>query len=262
MNNQNTNKMQLSKKYQGVYTKVLKDNTTALYIAYTNDNGQYNKYKVGIKDNNGMNESFASQLRAKEIQRVKLGADTVLSNKKKIIRFKEIAEDYLMKQELEQLKEAKKNKQRYYNHIHKHFSNMNINNIKAQNILEFKQLKLKELQPATVFHLVSFINSIFHNAINRTGKFKGTNPAFKNFTKKEFDNKRERYLSIDEIDLLLKEIQSSTNSMKFHVEMFVRISLSTGARVNAVLGLIRSDINIQSREVRLYDAKNKEYYKG
>jgi len=258
----NSNKLIKSKKYQGVYTKLLKNNQTALYIAYTNDKGQYNKYKVGIKDNLGMNEAFASDLRNKEIQRVKLGECTILANKQRVVLFQEIGEDYLLKQEIEELKQSKPNKNRYYKHIYPIFKNSNLKNISSQDITNFKHKKLKELRPATVFHLINFINSIFNHAINRTGKYKGTNPAYKIFTKKEFNNNRERYLTLEEIDLLLNTIQNTNHEMKFYVEMFVRISLSTGARVNAILGLIRSDININTREINLYDAKNKEYYRG
>lgn len=257
-----SNKLIKSKKYQGVYTKQLKNGSTALYIAYTNSNNQYSRYKVGIKDQNGLNEAFAYHLRNQEIQKIKLGEDTILANKKRVILFDEIGEDYLKKQELEKLAMVTSNRNRYFRHIYPVFKGKNIQDITPQDIIDFKHFKLKSYKPATVYWMVGYIGSIFFHAINRTGKFKGKNPAFGIFTKKEFNNERKRWLNQDEIQLLLDTVEKLDHPMKFYVEMFIRISLTCGARVNSVLSLIRSDINIETREIRLWDAKNKEYYIG
>lgn len=256
------NKLILSKKYKGVYTKKQTDGSIAIYIAYTNSNNQYNRYKIGIKGINGLNESVASLIRAQEIQKIKLGEDTILSLTKTIVLFDEIGEDYLKKQNQDKIKMFEVNKRRYYKHIYPYFKNKNIKKITSEDVRDFKHLKLQTYKPATVYWMVGFIGSIYFHAINRTGKFKGLNPAYGIFNKKEFNNKRKRYLTHDEVNLLLIEIEKLTCSFQFYIEMFIRISLSTGARVNAVLSLVRSDINIDSREIRLYDAKNKEYYQG
>ncbi len=119
---------------------------------------------------------------------------------------------------------------------------------------------MQEYQPATVFRLVTIINSVFYNAIQRTGKFKDTNPAFKAFTKSEFNNKRERWLTLEEIHLLLETVKKSDSKVKEGGEFFIRILLSTGVRVGSCLILCKKDFNIENRIVQLYDAKNKVFY--
>jgi len=254
----NTNKL-IKSKYPNVYTRevsgkdgIKKD--TKVYISIKNS-----RKLLGLKSS-GITELYAFNYRNSEVARMKLGEDPRLVNKQDIILFSELAQDWQNKQRAEQLKEAKQNSQRYNNHIEKYFSKLNIKDIKPQDILEFKKEKLKTLQPATVFHLCGIINSIFHNAIHRTGKFKGTNPAYKVFTKSEFNNKRERWLTLDEIHLLLETITTSDSKVKVAGEFFVRISLSTGVRIGSCLILQKKHFDIEKRTVELYDAKNKEFY--
>ena len=254
------NKLFKSKKYAGVYYKETPIDRV-YYIAYKNSNGNYSKYKIGTKTS-GITESYCYTLRQTEINKIRLGEDPKLSSKKSIILFDEIAQDYLKKQQQEKLAMLTANTNRYYRHIYPIFKNKNIKDITSQDIIDFKHYKLKTYKPATVYWFIGFIGSIFFHAINRTGKFKGINPAYGVFTKKEFNNKRKRWLNYKEIALLLDTIEQCNHPMKFYVEMFIRISLSTGARVNSVLDLLRSDINLDTREIRLYDAKNKEYYLG
>lgn len=75
------NKLIKSKKYQGVYTKYLpKTNDTAIYIAYCNKNGNYSRYKVGLKSS-GITEAYAYNLRNEEINKIRLNENPKLSNK-------------------------------------------------------------------------------------------------------------------------------------------------------------------------------------
>jgi len=70
-------------------------------------------------------------------------------------------------------------------------------------IHEFKIKKLQTLANATVANFISFISSIYNFAIKTTKKYKGDNPAFKIESTIFVDNARERYLTKDEIYLLL-----------------------------------------------------------
>jgi len=44
--------------------------------------------------------------------------------------------------------------------------------------------------------------------------------------------------------------------------LFVKFALSTGARVTSILHIKRSDININTRAISIYDFKNKSSYTG
>ena len=250
----------IKSKYPNIYTReVYGDNgikkDTKVYISTNNS-----RKLLGLKSS-GITELYAFNFRNSEVARMKLGEDPKLVSKKDIIYFKELAQDWKDKQKFEQLTEANKNAQRYKNHIASTFDKLEIRDIKPQTILEFKNLKLKTLAPATVFHLCGIINSIFHNAIYRTGKMSGkTNPAYKIFTKKEFNNKRERWLSLEEIHLLLDEIQKSDSGVKEAGEFYTRIILSTGIRSGSCLILQRKHFNLENRTLEAYDAKNREFY--
>jgi len=71
-------KMTLSKRYEGVYSKEIinKDSNGAkqfmMYIAYKNSNGNYSKYKVGLKSEK-ISERFCYELRQKELRKIRLG---------------------------------------------------------------------------------------------------------------------------------------------------------------------------------------------
>ena len=255
----NINKL-IKSKYPNVYTRevygkdgIKKD--TKVYISINNS-----RRLLGLKSS-GITELYAFNFRNDEVARMKLGEDPRLSNKKEVLLFSELAEDWMDKQQAEQLKEAKKNTQRYHMHIEAYFAKLPANDIKPQMILEYKKEKLNTLQPATVYYLCGIINSIFHNAIYRTGKMAAkTNPAYKIFTKKEFNNKRERWLTLEEIHLLLHTIQKSDSKVKLSGEFFVRISLSTGVRIGSALILQKKHFNLEKRTVELYDAKNRQFY--
>ena len=86
------------------------------------------------------------------------------------------------------------------------------------------------------------------------------NPAYKVFTKSEFNNKRERWLILEEIHLLLGAIKTSDSKVKEAGEFYTRIILSTGIRSGSCLILQKKHFNIQKRTLQAYDAKNKEFY--
>jgi len=256
---ENTNKLIKSNKYTGVYTKQVQ-NDTKIYISYHNGKN-YSRHLVGLAST-GITQSYAYELRNKEIARMKLGEDPQLIRKKDIILFEEIAQDYFDRQEAQQVQSAKRTRARYQMHIKKMFAKIPIKDIKPQMVLEFKKCKLLEYKPATVFRLVTIINSIYYNAIHRTGKFKGTNPAYKVFTKSEFNNKRERWLSLEEINLLLEEVSNSDSKVKVAGKFYILMILSTGVRSGSCLILQKKHFNLKDRTVELYDAKNKEFYTG
>jgi integrase len=257
------NQLTKSLKYQGVYSKKLPNNETMLYIAYTNANGNYSKYKVGLKSA-GISEQYCFQLRQTEIAKIRLGEDPKLSNKTKVIKFDEIAEDYFYNMKLNQCSDTTNSHNKYLNHIKPVFGGINIYNITPQMIHEFKIKKFETHAAATVAMLISFISSIYSHAIKQTKKFKGDNPAYGIERTIVVDNAREKYLSLEEIHLLLEVLKSNQYQKKAEIvwslEYFVRFALSTGARASSILLIKRANINELNRTVQIYDTKNKSWY--
>jgi len=119
------NKLVKSKKYAGVYYKDTINNDKIYYIAYKNSNGNYSKYKVGLKSS-GITEQYCYNLRNEEINKVRLNDNPKLSNKPSIIKFHEIAEDYFYNQELSLKSDWKNSKNKYINHIKPFLGHINI----------------------------------------------------------------------------------------------------------------------------------------
>ncbi|PHR54536.1 MAG: hypothetical protein COA44_12965 [Arcobacter sp.] len=258
MKKDNLNKLTLSKKFTGIYTKKVLEKgviKTKVYVSINNS-----RRLLGYLENISL--AYAANYRQEELSRLRLGESPQLIRKKDIILFEEIAQDYFDRQLAQQVQSAKRTKARYTMHIKKTFAKVPIKDIKPQMVLEFKKCKLLEYQPATVFRLVTIINSIYFNSIHRTGKFKGTNPAYKVFTKSEFNNKRERWLNLEEIHLLLEAVMDSTSKVKVGAEAFIKISLSCGVRSGSCLALTKNSFNLKERTVELYDGKNREFYTG
>ncbi len=262
MEKSTSNKLIKSKRYQGIYYKdTPTTNDKIFYIAYKNSNGNYSKYKVGLASS-GINEKYCYNLRNEEINKVRLNDNPKLSNRPKIIKFHEIAIDYFYNQELSQKSDWRNSKNKYLNHIKPSLGAININDITPQMIHELKLRKLKTHANATVAQYISYTSSIYNHATKVTKKFKGDNPALGIESTIEVNNARDRYLTLEEIDMLFEALENYNNKIAPLLIIFVKFCLSLGARVTSILNITRRDININTRCVQIYDFKNKSFYNG
>jgi len=82
----------------------------------------------------------------------------------------------------------------------------------------------------------------------------------KNITRYKEENARLRYLSKDEINLLLNETKKLPNKS---VYMCTLLALLTGARINVITHIKIKDIDFEQKSIKLFDEKgkkNKHYY--
>ncbi len=87
--------------------------------------------------------------------------------------------------------------------------------------------------------------------------FQGENPT-KNVKIPKIDNKRLRFLSPEEAERLLNELNSRSTQL---YEMAL-VSLRTGARADEIFKLKTGDINIEHGKLTLWDTKNKDTRMG
>jgi len=193
------------------------------------------------------------------------GDDPSLCNRDRIILFKELIEDYYD----DLLFRGSRNYTNSYNKIKNHilpvFGSININNITNVQIQQFKMKKLKEgYAPSTVETLIGSMSAIFVFSAKISMKFKGNNPAYKvasDLTRVE--NFRLRYLNSEEIELLIYSYRNyKTPEISQAIILFIKLSLSTAARASTVINIKRRDIDLNTRQVRLYDFKNQSHYVG
>ena len=78
------------------------------------------------------------------------------------------------------------------------------------------------------------------------------------------DNARERYLTLDEIHSLLVVLKSNKYENKPAIAKlllyFVKFALSTGARASSIINIKRSNIDLKTQTVQIFDTKNKSWY--
>lgn len=244
-----------SNKYQGVYKNELNNGDISYYITYKNNNNKLVWVNIG-KKSNGINENFAFSKRSEYINKIKINDDPLKHKKKKnILTLQNVADKYFESLTLSSNEKVIKDLLSKYNKHLKRFHNNDITAISTTDI-EALQLSLSSnYSPKTNNMIVDLFGAIFNYGLKKEF-YNLSNPASK-VKRLSIDNKRERFLSEEEIKLLLQEV--SNNSM---LNLFVNIALSTGARLGSILSLTKKNINLHDKQIKLKDFKNNKTYTG
>lgn len=247
-------------KYPGVFYKdIISDSdkvTDKVYIIrYVDEDGKERQKKIGT-DKEGIRADYCKKIRDEIITKIRLGEDLPhIARKKELLYFDTIAEKYF-EYKATRVKDVNKEKARYSNHIKKHIGGKIVNNITIEDIEKLQHQYQKVFAPSTVNHLIFLISTIFKYSIKKQ-IFKGLNPA-SSVDGVKVDNKRERYLTIEEVNKLL----AMSKQNNFEVWLFVKLSLMTGARVGTIMSIKSKDINIDNNSVTLKDHKSTKTYTG
>jgi len=242
-------------KKTGVYYNELKNKDKVYYFSYKDitDNNKKMWVKVG-KYSEGIREINAFNFRNEQLSKMKHGEDiTVISTKKKkdIITFDNLANRYF-----EDKKSSNERKQKYDNHIKVFIGNKQIENITKVDINKIinKVLNLGRSN-GTANSVHSLVSTIINHNIKQHD-LKIINPCI-GIPKLKSDNKREKYLTIDEINQLKDEVKNN-----FFVNLFVEFALTTGGRLETILHIQKKDIDLDNKTVNLNNLKTKRRYMG
>lgn len=225
------------------------------YFTYNdiNDNKKKKWVKIG-KYSEGMREETATTLRNEQLSKMKHGKDiTAVANKKKKDL---ITLDLLANRYFDDKKSTNERKQKYTNHIKSHIGNKQIENITKADIKKVinKVLELGRSN-GTANSVLSLISTIINHNIKQHD-LKIVNPCV-GIAKLKADNKREKYLTTDEINQLKNEIKEN-----FFVNLFVEFALTTGGRLETILHIQKKDINLENKTINLNNLKTKRRYTG
>ena len=210
------------------------------------------------KHSQGIRINYCKQIRNEILMKLRLGEEppAVAKKKKKTsTKFDDFAEIYFKEKELE-VKDIEKIKKSYINHIKPFIGHRAVDEITSDEIKEIQKIKRKVLAERTINALIQIIGAIYNIAIQKE-IYKGNSPVNKNIKRSNVDNKRERYLTLEEINILSNEIK--------HVEylyIFVQIALQTGARMGSILTITKKDIKLESNTIQIKDHKNNSTYLG
>ena len=261
----------------GIYSNELENGDKVFYFTYKdiNDldkNGNPKKKWVNVgKYSEGIREINAVNLRNEQINEMKHGEDiSIVAKKKKkeFINLENIANIYFKDKKI-----SKKQISKFGNHINPFFGNKNIDSITKKDILEFRQnlidgtlkyptniqekrnLITESKSPQTINGIIDLFKAIYNHYIKEYN-LKIANPCF-GISKLKTDNARERYLTTKEINLLLEQIESNAT-----LWLFVKLSLSTGGRLETILNIQRKDTNLTNSTITLKNLKTNETYKS
>jgi len=241
-------------RYQGVYYRVSQGEKVhngkpdkCFFIRYKKD-GRRIMEKVGWGAD-GYTGETAKGIRGERIRAIWHGEE-LPKEKAKIPRFSEMWKTYY--------EWAKENKARagiddfylYRNHLEGSLGKKRLNDISSFDLEKLKSsLTKKELSPASVKHALVLVREIFSKA-RGWGKYQGENPI-KGVKMPTLSNKRERFLSHEEADLLLKELAGISKLV--HDQAL--LSLHCGLRRGEIFNLRGQDLDFENGVIRVMDSK-------
>lgn len=252
-----------SKKFTGVYYQNIITNGRAdkcFYFTFKDKNDltptgnpKLKWIKVG-KESAGMNLEITNRERNSQISKMNSGKDiTLVANKKRkkeLLPFQTLADRYF-----DDKKITKYRINRYNNHIKPKFGHLDSLNINKKQIKDFLHDLTDTYEPATINAIRELITAIFNHSIKEYDLV--INNPCTGIPRLKTDNERERYLSSDEIKLLLERLKEYKP-----IWLTVKLSLSTGARIMSVIDLQKKDLNLNAGTVTIKNFKTGSTYKG
>ena len=237
------------------------------------------------KESEGIKITYVKNKRVEILNKIRLGEDPLAHKKKKnIITLNKLAKIYfddkrcntcdhckayskldpqaqsdveLTDKDLNCDHRSKKHLLNKYNkHLEPIFGKSDISQIKKDDVHRFIQ-KLQSQGKAsnTINGIIQLMSAIINHSI-KNKELPIINPCV-GIRKLTTDNDRQRYLSTDEVKELLNALQGDPRTL-----LFVRLSLSTGGRLQTILNIQKIDLNLKNSTVTLKDFKNNDTYKG
>lgn len=244
-----------SKKYTGVYLNRLSDGDISYSISWKDESGKKAWATIG-KKSNGVTEKYAYAKRAEYINLVKTGGDPLAHKKKRrVIRLDDLARHYFD----DKAGENKTNGQqrgKYELHIQPLLGGKDIRSITKDDVERLKKTLIqKGRAPKTINGVLTLMRAIINHSIKERG-LEIPNPC-SGMKMLAVDDRRERYLTSDEVKRLIDEVRG--DEVVYH---FVRLALTTGARLEGVLHIQKKDINLENNSITLHDIKSGGTYTG
>jgi len=243
---------------------------------YKDGVGKFTRVTIG-KKSNGINEKFAFAKRAEYVNKVKTGVDPLQHKKKQqVTTLDDLAMVYFVDKETDNktnIRQLQKYNQ-YFGHIEPKEINSeyeaikvsddgksglgskDIKSITKDDVQKIqKSLKAKGKAPKTINGVIQLLTAIINHSIKERG-LTLTNPCT-GVKRIKTDDKRERYLSLDEVKQLIDKVKD--NEAVYH---FVKLALMTGARLESVMHIQKKDINLNNNSVTITDLKSSGTYTG
>jgi integrase len=234
--------------YRECETNGKKDKT--YYIRIKDESGKSLEKKIG-KFSEGIRPEYCDTKRNELMTKLRLGESIKLKyTKKDKNNFCNLADAYFKTRRDTLTTSKDKNVQK--NHLDSFFQDLDMDILTREHFIKLKNQKLEVLAPKSVNNVLTLLSSILNYAYkNELIK----NDYTKYIQKESIDNARERFLSIAEIQKLYKAIENDDR-----LYLFVKIALTTGARVGGILNIQIKDIDFTHNFITIKDFKTNSTY--
>lgn len=258
-------------KHAGVYERaaerVIGQEDICFDISYKKD-GKKVWEKVGWKSQ-GYSADLARQVRNERIISLQHGEE-LPQDKKKTMTFEKLAGKYLKWSSENKSRAGIDDKSRYENHLKARFDSKRLNEIVTLDLERMKSEMSKKktsidksISPKTVSHCLALLRAMYNKAIE-WNLYQGENPV-KKIKMPTTQNTRDRFFSMEEAELLLKELKRNPQIKKEYKELedpklhdITLLSLQTGARAGEIFNLKGQDADFENELIALRDTKNTE----
>lgn len=243
----------------GIYYKLIGSTKSekVYYITYKDLDRKKIWLKVGTPKD-GYNISKCKLMRDDILVKMRVGDDLpkIVQNRQKrnLIILDKLAEHYFKDKE-KTVKTNAKSKSRYEHITAPHIGKNKAELIKQKDITKLQNIFIElGKSPATTNWLIQQIGAIYNHGIKK-GLVK-ENPCT-GIEYLKLDNARERFLTLEEIKTLYKNIKDDKELL-----LFTKLSLTTGGRLETIMHIYKKDIDFTNKTITLHDLKNQSTYKG
>lgn len=241
-------KDQPSRRYKGVYYRDLKSGDRSYYLIMRID-GKQRRVSMGRRSE-GITEAFCYQQKAHILNTERYGeeeARILQKRRKSDPTFREMYDDFIANSSI------KPSSRRVFGYSLRGITFWDRTRVSVDDVLEFQKYMLDRVKPNTVNARLNMLSAVFSYAIDKES-YRHENPVMK-VKRSIVDDKRLRYLSRDEVDLLLEEVKDDE-----HLHLFTRLALSTGARISTLMQVRAEDV--KGDTVSLQNIKASGHYIG
>ena len=256
--------MRVKTKFTGVYFReaLTSDKPDKVYyITYKDNMSKMKELKIG-KFSEGIREAYCKQKRNEIITKLRLGEEppaSMKNKKKKINSLKEVAEKYFLQRK--QNTTTKSDRAIFGYYISPFFEDIDFvdkSSIeKWERFLESAKQKNNDKKILSVKYQNDIKTLFIYIGRYAIKNDLSKNDFFKYIGKNTIDNIRERFLTVEEIEILYSYFEPKSMEC-----LFVKLALTTGARLNSILSLQKKDIDFAHRLIMLKDFKNNSTYKN
>jgi integrase len=246
--------------YVGVYERISKErrhngkHDICYDITFVSDRKKIWE-KVGWASE-GYTAKLAYQIRSTRLYMIRHGEE-LPKEKKKAPFFRDIAAKYLEWAKDNRARRGQDDHCHYKNYLAPRFDAKRLDNIGPFELEKLKSDLLKKgLAPGTVKHCLVVFRQIINKAI-QWNLFTGNNPI-KGVKLPIVQNQRERFLTYEDADLLLVELDKTSKQL----HDMALLSLHCGLRANEIFCLKGQDLDFNNDLINIADSKNKESRKA